>query len=323
MEILKYILKRILSAIPILFIVSIISFFIIRLSPIDPIGELRLNPAISQETLDFEIKRLGLDKPVYIQYFYWLKSFVQGDLGVTTSGESVASRLMERVPNTLLLSFVVILFTWAIAIPLGIIAAVNRNKWIDKFMTVFTSIGMAVPSFFLAILLLIVAVKSGLFPTGGLTSYNFSEMNIWQKVFDILHHLFLPATVLVVISIAGLQRQMRGNLLEVLGSDYVKFARAKGLSENKVIYKHALRNAINPMITLLGFEFAGLLSGAALTEYVFQYPGLGRLVLEAVLKSDINIVMASLMLGTIMLILGNLLADILLRLTDPTIGDVK
>lgn len=323
MEILKYILKRILSAIPILFIVSIISFFIIRLSPIDPIGELRLNPAISQETLDFEIKRLGLDKPVYIQYFYWLKSFVQGDLGVTTSGESVASRLMERVPNTLLLSFVVILFTWAIAIPLGIIAAVNRNKWIDKFMTVFTSIGMAVPSFFLAILLLIVAVKSGLFPTGGLTSYNFSEMNILQKVFDILHHLFLPATVLVVISIAGLQRQMRGNLLEVLGSDYVKFARAKGLSENKVIYKHALRNAINPMITLLGFEFAGLLSGAALTEYVFQYPGLGRLVLEAVLKSDINIVMASLMLGTIMLILGNLLADILLRLTDPTIGDVK
>lgn len=323
MEILKYILKRILSAIPILFIVSIISFFIIRLSPIDPIGELRLNPAISQETLDFEIKRLGLDKPVYVQYFYWLKSFVQGDLGVTTSGESVASRLMERVPNTLLLSLVVITFTWAIAIPLGIIAAVNRNKWIDKFMTVFTSVGMAVPSFFLAILLLILAVKSGLFPTGGLTSYNFAQMNIFQKILDVIHHLFLPATVLIVISIAGLQRQMRGNLLEVLGSDYVKFARAKGLSENKVIYKHALRNAINPMITLLGFEFAGLLSGAALTEYVFQYPGLGRLVLEAVLKSDINIVMASLMLGTIMLILGNLFADILLRLTDPTIGDVK
>ncbi|MBO5948572.1 ABC transporter permease [bacterium] len=323
MEILKYILKRILSAIPILFIVSIISFFIIRLSPIDPIGELRLNPAISQETLDFEIKRLGLDKPVYVQYFYWLKSFVQGDLGVTTSGESVASRLMERVPNTLLLSLVVITFTWAIAIPLGIIAAVNRNKWIDKFMTVFTSVGMAVPSFFLAILLLILAVKSGLFPTGGLTSYNFAQMNIFQKILDVMHHLFLPATVLIVISIAGLQRQMRGNLLEVLGSDYVKFARAKGLSENKVIYKHALRNAINPMITLLGFEFAGLLSGAALTEYVFQYPGLGRLVLEAVLKSDINIVMASLMLGTIMLILGNLFADILLRLTDPTIGDVK
>lgn len=323
MEILKYIFKRILAAIPILFIVSIISFFIIRLSPIDPIGELRLNPAISQETLNLEIQRLGLDKPVAVQYFYWLKSFVRGDLGVSTSGESVASRLWERVPNTLLLSLVVIIFTWAIAIPLGIVAAVNRNKFIDKFMTIFTSIGMAIPSFFLAILLLILAVKSGLFPTGGLTSYNFSQMSLPHKIFDIAHHLFLPATVLIVISIAGLQRQMRGNLLEVLGSDYVKFARAKGLSENKVIYKHALRNAINPMITLLGFEFAGLLSGAALTEYVFQYPGLGRLVLEAVLKSDINIVMASLMLGTIMLIWGNLFADILLRLVDPTIGDVK
>lgn len=323
MEILKYIFKRILTAIPILFIVSLISFFIIRLSPIDPIGELRLNPSISQETLNLEIKRLGLDKPVPVQYFYWLKSFLKGDLGISTSGDSVASRLMERVPNTLLLSLVVIIFTWTIAIPLGIMAAVNRNKWIDKFLTVFTSIGMAIPSFFLAILLLIFAVKSGLFPTGGLTSYNHAQMSFVGKFFDISHHIFLPAFVLIIISIAGLQRQMRGNLLDVLGSDYIKFARAKGLSENKVIYKHALRNAINPMITLLGFEFASLLSGAALTEYVFQYPGLGRLVLEAVLKSDINIVMASLMLGTIMLILGNLIADILLRLVDPTIGDVK
>ena len=135
MEILKYIIKRILAAIPILFIVSVISFFIIRLSPIDPIGELRLNPAISQETLNLEIQRLGLDKPVAVQYFYWLKSFIHGDLGVSTSGESVASRLWERVPNTLLLSLVVIIFTWAIAIPLGIVAAVNRNKFIDKFIT--------------------------------------------------------------------------------------------------------------------------------------------------------------------------------------------
>ena len=140
------------------------------------------------------------------------------------------------------------------------------------------------------------------------------------KVIDIAHHLVLPVIVLFTISLSGLQRQMRGNLLDVLGSDYVKFARAKGLSENKVVYKHALRNAINPMVTLLGFEFASLLSGAALTEYVFQYPGLGRLILEAVMKSDINLVMASLMMGTIMLVLGNLLADILLKLVDPRVS---
>jgi len=158
-----------------------------------------------------------------------------------------------------------------------------------------------------------------LFPVGGLTSYNFNDMSLSAKIWDVMHHLILPTTVLFTISLAGLQRQMRANLLDVLESDYVKFARAKGLSEFKVLYKHALRNAINPMITLLGFEFASLLSGAALTEYVFQYPGLGRLVLEAVLKSDINLVMASLMMGAIMLILGNLLADILLIITDPRI----
>ena len=178
---------------------------------------------------------------------------------------------------------------------------------------------MAIPSFFFAILLLIFAVKTGWFPVGGLTSYNFNEMNLFGKVLDLAHHLILPTTVLFTISLAGLQRQMRANLLDVLDSDYVKFARAKGLSEFKVIYKHALRNALNPMITMLGFEFASLLSGAALTEYVFQYPGLGRLVLEAVLKSDINLVMASLMMGAVMLILGNLIADILLIITDPRI----
>ena len=163
------------------------------------------------------------------------------------------------------------------------------------------------------------AVKTGWFPVGGLTSSNFAEMSFGGKVLDIAHHLVLPVTVLFTISLAGLQRQMRANLLDVLDSDYVKFAKAKGLSEFKVVYKHALRNAINPMITLLGFEFAGLLSGAALTEYVFQYPGLGRLILEAVLRSDINLVMASLMMGAIMLILGNLIADILLIITDPRI----
>ena len=144
-------------------------------------------------------------------------------------------------------------------------------------------------------------------------------MGFFHQVLDIAYHLVLPVTVLFTISLAGLQRQMRANILDVLDSDYIKFARAKGLSETKVIFKHALRNAINPMITLLGFEFAGLLSGAALTEYVFQYPGLGRLILEAVMKSDINLVMASLMIGAIMLVVGNLIADILLILTDPRI----
>ncbi len=317
MNLTKYITKRILQVIPLLIIVSIISFFIIRLAPIDPLAELRLNPSISEETLQKEIKRLKLDKPIYIQYASWAKSFIKGDLGYTASGEKVSVKLKERIPNTLLLTSVVILLTWLSGIPIGILAAINKGNVFDRTLTVLSSIGMAIPSFFFAILMLMFAVKTGWFPVGGLTSYYYNELSFWGKFIDITKHLVLPVTVLYAISLSGLQRQMRANMLEVLDSDYVKFARAKGLSEFKVIFKHALRNAINPMITLLGFEFAGLLSGAALTEYVFQYPGLGRLILEAVMKSDINLVMASLMMGTVMLITGNLLADILLMLTDP------
>ena len=319
MEFIKYISKRLLQTIPLLIIVSLISFFIIRLAPIDPLAELRINPSISQETLDKEIHRLKLDKPIYIQYFSWAKSFVKGDLGYTSAGEKVAVKLKERIPNTILLTSIVIFLTWAAGIPLGVIAAVKKETAFDRMLTIISSIGMAIPSFFFAILMLMFAVKTGWFPVGGLTSYNFNEMNFGGKVLDLSRHLVLPVTVLFTISLSGLQRQMRANMLEVMDSDYVKFARAKGLSEFKVIFKHALRNALNPMITLLGFEFAGLLSGAALTEYVFQYPGLGRLILEAVMKSDINLVMASLMMCTIMLIAGNLLADILLMLTDPRI----
>lgn len=321
MQISTYIIKRILQAILLLIPVSIISFFIIRLSPVDPLAELKLNPSISKETLQKETVRLGLDKPIYVQYFRWGKAFIKGDLGYCSSGERVFDKLAERIPNTLLLTTTVIFMTWLVGIPLGILAAITRNTLTDRILTVLTSIGMAIPSFFFAILLLLFAVKTGWFPVGGLTSYNFQEMSFAGKIFDIARHLILPVTVLFTISLAGLQRQMRANLLDVLDSDYVKFARAKGLSEFKVIFKHALRNALNPLITLLGFEFASLLSGAALTEYVFQYPGLGRLILEAVLKSDINLVMASLMMGAIMLILGNLIADILLIITDPRIRE--
>ncbi len=319
MKMWKFILKRILQTIPLLVIVSLISFFIIRLSPVDPLAELRLNPSISQETLQKEKTRLGLDKPIIVQYGLWAKSFVQGDLGVTSAGEKVSVKLTERIPNTLILTLIVIFMTWSVGVPLGILGAIYNKSKLDRILTILSSVGMAIPSFFFAILLLIFAVKSGWFPVGGLTSYNFSDLSLYGKILDISKHLVLPVTVLFTLSLAGLQRQMRANMLDVLDSDYIKFARAKGLSENNIIFKHALRNAINPMITLLGFEFAGLLSGAALTEYVFQYPGLGRLILEAVMKSDINLVMASLMIGSIMLVAGNLLADILLIITDPRV----
>ena len=319
MSIWSYIFKRLLQGIPIIIIVSFISFFLIRLSPVDPLAELKLNPSITKQTLEAEKIRLGLDKPIIVQYFIWGKNFIKGNMGTTVSGEKVSSKIKERAFNTILLSLNVIFWTWIIGIPLGIIAALNYRSSFDRILTVLSSVGMAIPSFFFAILLLIFAQKTGWFPIGGLTCPNFSSFNTWQKILDIAHHLFLPTLVLTTISLAGLSRQMRSNLLDVLDSDYVKFAKAKGLTPFKVIVKHALRNAINPLVTLLGFEFAALLSGAALTEYVFQYPGLGRLILEAVMKSDINLVMASLVIGSFMLILGNIIADILLKLTDPRV----
>jgi peptide/nickel transport system permease protein len=178
---------------------------------------------------------------------------------------------------------------------------------------------MAMPSFVVALLMAVFAVKTGLFPLGGITSDNFDSLDPLSKVIDLARHLALPVIVVTIGGIAGLQRQMRGNLLDVLGAEYVRTARAKGLPENKVIYKHAVRTAINPLVTLLGYEFSALLSGTILIETVLGFPGLGALTYKAVQETDTNLVMASLVMSSIMLVLGNLLADILLKVVDPRI----
>ncbi len=291
----------------------------LKIAPVDPLASLKANPAISAEAIRAEEHRLGLDKPPAIQYVIWLSNIVRGDLGVSTSGSSVFVLLMQRAGNTLLLSVLTLFFTWLIAIPAGIWAAVHRGKWQDKLFSMITTIGMSMPTFLLALLLLMVALATGLLPIGGLTSPDFFEKDLIGQIIDVARHLVIPVFVLTFVGLAVIQRQMRANLLDVLRHEYVRMARAKGLPENKVLYHHALRNAINPLITLLGFELATLLSGAALTETVLAYPGLGRLTLEAVLTKDINLVMASVMLGACMLIAGNLLADILLKFVDPRI----
>jgi peptide/nickel transport system permease protein len=319
MSIPVYILKRCLQAIPLLIIISILSFTMLKLAPIDPLAHLRANPAISAAAIREEEERLGLNKPPAVQYFIWLERLLSGDLGVSVKGGSVFSLLMSRAGNTLLLNVLAITFTWLLALPAGIYAAVNRGRIADKTFAILAAIGMSMPTFLLALLLLMVALATGWFPIGGMTSYNFFEKDLLGQFLDIAHHMVIPVCVLTFIGIAGIQRQARGNLLEVLRADYIRTARAKGLSEEVVLYRHALRNAINPLLTLFGFEFAALLSGAAITEMVLAYPGLGYLTLEAVLSKDINLVMASLMLGAVMLIGGNLLADVLLKVVDPRI----
>jgi peptide/nickel transport system permease protein len=233
---------------------------------------------------------------------------------------SASAIILERVPATLLLAFSSLLLTWAIAIPLGIVGAVNQNRWSDRLLQVISYAGQGFPSFITALLLLILAQNtSPLFPVGDMTSIDHNELTPLGKIVDIVWHMILPTIALSITSFAGLQRITRGELLDVLRQDYIQTARAKGLPENKVIYIHALRNAINPLITLLGFEFASLLSGAFIAEFFFNWPGLGRLILQAVQAQDLYLVMASLMMGAVMLIVGNLLADLLLKAVDPRI----
>jgi peptide/nickel transport system permease protein len=320
MSIFLYVIKRAIQAIPLLLIISIMSFTMLKLAPIDPLANLRANPTISAAAIRAEEHRLGLDQPPVVQYLIWLSNLMRGDLGVSVSGGPVSVLLLQRAGNTLLLGALSIFFTWLIAIPAGVVAAVNRSKWIDKLFNFISAVGMSMPTFLLALLLLMLALATHALPIGGLTSPDFYERDWWGKFTDIALHLVIPVSVLTFVSLASVQRQARGNLLDVLRSDYVRTARAKGLPEDKVIFHHALRNAINPLITLAGFEFASLLSGAALTETVLAYPGLGRLTLEGVMTKDMNLVMAALMLGAVMLILGNLIADILLKYFDPRVS---
>ncbi|XGV96744.1 MAG: ABC transporter permease [Leptolyngbya sp. BL-A-14] len=331
-----YIVKRVLQALLTLFLASALSFVIIQLAPGDYLDTLKENPKISPERIEQLRRQFGLDKSWFEQYFLWMWQIIkpvpfskslswlmvpQGNFGNSfVYNRSVASLLWERVPATLLLAISSLVVTWAIAIPLGIVGAVNQNRWSDRLLQVISYAGQGFPSFITALLLLILAQNtSPLFPVGDMTSIDHDELVPLGKIIDIAWHMILPTIALSITSFAGLQRITRGELLDVLRQDYIQTARAKGLPENKVIYVHALRNAVNPLITLLGFEFASLLSGAFIAEFFFNWPGLGRLILQAVQAQDLYLVMASLMMGAVMLIVGNLLADLLLKVVDPRI----
>lgn len=317
-----YVIKRLLQALLTLLLASALSFFIMQLAPGDYLDTLRENPQIDEATLKALESQFGLDKSPVEQYWLWLKQIVtEGNFGRSFAYQrSVASLLWERIPATLLLSIASMVMTWAIAIPLGIVGAVRQNQFSDRLLRVFSYIGQGFPTLITGLLFLTLAQNtSPLFPVGGMTSIDHADLTPFGKVVDIAWHMILPTLALSITSFAGLQRIMRGELLDVLRQDYIQTARAKGLPENRVIYVHALRNAVNPLITLLGFEFAGLLSGAFITENFFNWPGLGRLILQAVQAQDLYLVMASLMMGAVMLIIGNLLADLLLSAVDPRI----
>ncbi|RAM51119.1 MAG: ABC transporter permease [Hapalosiphonaceae cyanobacterium JJU2] len=317
-----YVIKRLLQALLTLFLASALSFFIIQLAPGDFLSTLQQNPKIDPARIEQLRRQFGLDKSWLEQFFLWLwRIITRGDFGTSfVYQRSVASLIWERVPATLLLAISSLIVTWAIAIPLGILAAVKQNRFTDRILQVVSYAGQGFPSFITALLLLIFAqLTTPIFPVGGMTSINHTDLTWFGRILDIGWHMILPTVALSITSFAGLQRITRGELLDVLRQDYIQTARAKGLPENRVIYVHALRNAINPLITLLGFELAGLLSGAFIAEFFFNWPGLGRLTLQAVQNQDLYLLMASLVMGAVLLIVGNLIADLLLKAADPRI----
>ncbi|KUO70748.1 MAG: diguanylate cyclase [Clostridia bacterium BRH_c25] len=313
---LKYIVKRILNAIPLLILITLIGYSIINAAPGDPVN-MFINP---EKATKIDVERIreayGLNKPVYVRYFLWLGNLLKGNLGDSYfHSRPVLDMLKEAIPNTLILGIASTILAVAVAIPAGIISAIKRNSFWDYVFSTISFIGVSLPSFWFGLMLILMfSLKLGWLPTSGMRE------NFEQFVFmDRLKHLILPAIVLGMGNMAQYMRFMRGAMLEVIRQDYVRTARSKGLSERIVIFKHTLRNALLPMVTLFGFLLPVLFGGAAITETIFSWPGIGRIMIEASFTRDYPVMMGDMLMIGSLVILGNLLADVLYAVADPRI----
>jgi peptide/nickel transport system permease protein len=316
----RFVFKRLLHMIPLLLGVSLLTFLLMSLAPGNYFTALSQNPQISPETIAHLKARFHLDEPWYVQYFFWLKNVLSGDFGYSMQYNIPATSLIfARLWNTFVLSFCALVIAWCAAIPLGIFAAVRRDSWVDRGSSLIAFVGLSISEILLALLALWFAAATGWFPVGGAESPLHHFMPPMRQFWDYLYHLILPAIVLAASDMAGIMRQMRSNLLDTLRAEYVTAARAKGLGEGWVIYKHALRNAINPLLTIFGYSLAGLLSGAFIVENIMAWPGLGRLTMEAFFAKDSYLVVDCVVMATALLVIGNFIADILLAWSDPRI----
>lgn len=315
-----FILRRLLTLIPLLLGITMLVFILMSLAPGDFLTPVKAQRDVPAELIRAIEVEFGLDQPWYVQYYKWLGNVLQGNLGHSWAYKMPVEDLIgQRIWATFLLSFCAFTFSWAIAIPLGVLAAVYKDSVFDRISAALAYTALSVPEFFLALLLVFFAAQTGWFPLGGATSIDYDYMGFGGQFLDRAHHLILPTLALGIGSIASIMRIMRANFLDTIRAGFVTTARAKGLRERVVMFKHVLRNAINPLVSAFGFAFSGLLSGALMVEIVLQYPGLGQLMYQSILREDQFVVLASVMLGCSMLVLGNLLADILLAWSDPRI----
>jgi peptide/nickel transport system permease protein len=316
-----YVLRRLLQLVPLLLAVVVLTFALLKAAPGDYVTTVAADPQVPTATLEAMRHRFGLDRPWPEQLgLYVWNLAVRFDLGESFSHHRpVADVLRTGLLSTLLLALAAALLTWGLAVPLGAWAAARQGRAVDRAVSGLAFAGLAVPEVVSALLLLMLAARTGWFPVGGMRSLDWENLGPVARGLDVLRHLALPAVVVALVPLAGRVRQMRASLLDVLRLDYVTTARAKGLDEGAVVMKHALRNALNPMITLFGYTLGSLLSGSLVAEIVFAWPGLGRVAYEAVLARDQYLVAGSVLMAATLLVLGNLVADVLLAWADPRI----
>mgnify|MGYP000311809797 FL=1 len=318
-----YFAKRLLEMIPTVIGITLISFFIIHLAPGKPTDILsELNPKITPEAREKLEKYYGLDKPIIVQYGIWIKRLVKLDFGesFSTDKRPVWDKIRERLPITILINVLSLILVILIAIPIGVSSATHQYSLYDKITTVVVFVGFAIPTFWLALLLMILfGIYLDWLPISGIRSMNYDNLSTGDKIWDMAGHLVLPVLLGAFGGLAGLSRYMRSNMLEVIRADYITTARAKGLSDRVVIYKHAMRNALLPVITILGLSVPGLIGGSVIFETIFAIPGMGQLFYMSVMTRDYPLIMGILTIGAVLTLIGNLMADAGYAVADPRI----
>ncbi|HFL2600380.1 TPA: ABC transporter permease [Clostridioides difficile] len=315
---LKLILNRVKVLIPMLILISILSFGLLELAPGDP-ADAYINPLMSSQDIENIRVNMGLNKPVYIRYLNWLKNTLSGNLGISYINHMpVTEQIMEKMGNTFILMGTSLIFSILVAIPLGIFLAVNKNSITSKVSSVFNYIGVSIPSFWIGMILIsIFSVKLNIFPSGGMHTIGNDSIG------DLVKHLVLPVITLGLYNTAIFTNYVEASVNEQLKKQYVITARAKGLSEKVILFKHVLKNSLTSLVTILGMSIQKLVTGAFVTEVVFSWPGMGRLMIDSIFSRDYTVIMAITMLSALFLILGNLVADILYLLIDPKIKSSK
>jgi len=325
---LTYIIRRTLYMIPLLLIVSLISFSLIKIMPGDYLTTARMNPQITEETLQQQIERFGLDKPFIVQYWFWLKNVLKGDFGTSFDTRMPVFKTLffgNRLFWTVIIALTTLILSWIIAIPIGIYSATHQYKPSDHVVTFFGFLGLSIPNFFFALVILWMLVvifhvgDYGLGVGGLIDSRFFDTPFSWAKFVNYLWHLWPVWVVIGTSNMAGLIRLMRGSLLDTLSLPYVQTARSKGLAERIVIYKHAVRNAINPLVTVLGLSLPNLVNGGVITAIVLNIPTVGRAYFSALQRQDEPVIMGGLLFFSLFLLIGNVVADFLLAWVDPRI----